>query len=46
MQELKANQTKRREENCTERYSRGLKDQNGEHLVSICESNILETQVN
>ena len=27
------------------RYSRGLRNQNGEHHVNLCESNILETQV-
>ena len=29
---------KRREENCTERYLRGLRNRNGEHLANICES--------
>ena len=32
----------RREGNYTERYLRGL-NQNEEHLVNICESNILES---
>ena len=27
------------------RYSRGLRNQNGQQLVNLCESNILETQV-
>ena len=40
-----ASQGKRREENCTGRYSRGLRDLNEKHLVNLCESNILETQV-
>ena len=26
-------------------YSRGLRNQNGEHLVNLCKSNILEIQV-
>ena len=33
---------KRREENFTERYSRGLRNQNGEHIINLCEINILE----
>ena len=37
-------QSKRREGNCAGRYSRGLRNQNGEHLV--CELNILKKQVN
>ena len=41
-----ASQSKRREENCAERYSKRFRDQNDEHLVNIYESNILETQVN
>ena len=36
---------KRREGNCTEKYLRGLRNKNGEHLANICESNILEKQV-
>ena len=32
----------RREENCTGRYSRGLRNQNGDYLRNICESNILK----
>ena len=40
-----ARQIKRREEHCTGRYSRGLMIQNGEHLVNLCESNILKAQV-
>ena len=39
-----ARQIKRREEHCTGRYSRGLMIQNGEHLLNLCESNILEAQ--
>ena len=38
-----ASQSKRREENCTGRYLRGLRSKNGEHLVNLRESNILET---
>ena len=34
---------KRREGNFTETYLRGLKNQNGEHLVNICELSILES---
>ena len=37
---------KDRKKNSTSRYSRGLRNQNGEHLVNLCESNILKTQVN
>lgn len=33
---------KRREENCTGKYSRGSRNQNREHLVNIRETNILE----
>ena len=40
-----AGQIKRREEHCTGRYLRGLMIQNGEHLVNLCESNILKAQV-
>ena len=39
-------QSKRREENCTGRYLRGLRNQNGENFVNLCDSNILETSVN
>ena len=39
-----ASQSKRRAENCPGRYSRGLKNRNGEHLVNPSESNILKTQ--
>ena len=39
-------QSKRREENCTGRYLRGLRNRNGAHFVNLCESNILETPVN
>ena len=35
----------KRQENCAGRYSKDLKNKNGEHLVSLCESNNLETQV-
>ena len=41
-----ASQSKRREGNCTGWYSTGLRNQNVEHLVNLCESNILETKVN
>ena len=37
---------KRREENCTGKGSRGLRNQDGEHLVNLCQSNILETTYN
>ena len=40
-----ASQSKRRGENCAEMNSIGLRNQNGEHLLNLCESNILETQV-
>ena len=40
-----SSQSKRQEENCKERYSRGLSNQNGKHLVNLCEANILETLV-
>ena len=36
---------KRREETCAKRHLKGLKNQNGEHLVNLCESNILKTKV-
>ena len=32
-------QSKRREESCTGRYLRGLRNQNGGHLVNLGESN-------
>ena len=38
-------QAKRQEENYTGKYSKGLRHQNGEHLVNLCESNNFETQV-
>ena len=41
-----ASQCKRRKENYTERYSRGLMNQNGEHLMNLCELNILEINTN
>ena len=41
-----ASQCPKRKENITVRYSRGLRNQNGKHLVNIYESNIVETQVN
>ena len=31
-------QSKRLEETCQRRYLRGVKNQNGEHLVNMCES--------
>ena len=34
-----------KEEKCTGRYPKGLQNQNGEHLVNLCESNNFETQV-
>ena len=41
---MQVSPVKRGEPNCTGRYSRGLKNQNGESLVNLCEWNILETQ--
>ena len=38
-------QSKRWWENCAGKYSRAWKNQSGKHLVNLCESNILETQV-
>ena len=38
-----ASQSKRRDENCTRRYLRGLRNQNGKHLVNLCQPDILET---
>ena len=38
-------QTKRWKEIFTEKYLRRLMNQNGEHLVSLCESDTFETQV-
>ena len=38
-----ANQSKRQVENYIERYSRGLRNQNGEYIVNLCESNVPET---
>ena len=46
MNESVASPSKRREENYSGKYSRELSNQNGEHLLNLCESNILETQVN
>ena len=34
--------TKRREKNCTGRYSTGLTNQSGEYVVNLCKSNIPE----
>ena len=36
---------KRQEENCTGMYLKGLKNRNGEYLVSLSKSNNLEIQV-
>ena len=36
---------KRQEENCTERYSKGENNQNGEYLVNLCELNSLDIWV-
>ena len=36
---------KKQEENCTGRYSKGLRNQNENDLVNLCESNNFETQV-
>ena len=44
MQVLPA-KVKDKKKNCTGRYSRGLRNQNGEHVVSVFESNVLEIQV-
>ena len=38
-----ASQSKRREENCIERYLRESRNQNGEYLVNLYELDILET---
>ena len=46
MNESVASQSKRQEENYRRKYSRELSNQNGEHLLNICESSILETQGN
>ena len=35
-----ASQNKRREKICRARYSGGLRNKYGEHLVNLCESNI------
>ena len=40
-----ARRSKRREENCLERYSGELRNRNEEYLVNICESNIVWAQV-
>ena len=40
-----AGQSKRRGENCTGKYSRGLRNQNGQHLVNLRKLNIFEKQV-
>ena len=45
MNESVTSQSKTRGENCAGSYLRGLKNQNGEHPESLCELNILETQV-
>ena len=37
--------TRRPEKNWIGRYPRTSRNQNGEHLGNLCESNILETQV-
>ena len=39
-------QSKGEKKNCTGRYSRGLRNQNGEHPAHVWESNTLETLVN
>ena len=36
---------KKQEESCTVRSFKGLRNQNGEHLVNQCESNNIETYV-
>ena len=41
-----ASQSKKPEENCTGKYLRGLRNPNWKHLVNLCESNILEMQLN
>ena len=40
-----ASQSRRQGEKCVVRYSRGLRNQNGQQPVNLCESNIPETQV-
>ena len=43
---MNANVTsQKRGENWTERYLRKLQNQNGEHLVNLCDSSLLETKV-
>ena len=42
---MNASIAKRQEENCPGRYSKGLRNQNREHLANLCESKNLETQV-
>ena len=34
----------KRQENCARKYLEGIKNQNGEYLVNLCEPNSLETQ--
>ena len=35
---------KRQEDGCIGRYLEGLKNQNGEHLINLCELKKVETQ--
>ena len=42
---MNASAIAKRQENWTGMYSKGLKNQIGQHLVNLCESNKLETQV-
>ena len=35
-------QSRRRKENCTERYAKGLMNQNGKYLMNLRELNILQ----
>ena len=42
---MNASAIAKRQENWTGMYSKGLMNQIGQHLVNLCESNKLETQV-
>ena len=42
---MNASVPKRQEENCIGRYSKGLRNQNREHLANLGESKNLEAQV-
>ena len=44
--EMLPNKAKDKKKTYTGRHSKGLTNQNGGHLVNLCESNILKAQVN